>query len=289
MNWLSASEKEEAASCSSYAYYKMSKNASIPPNDNSTPIIEARNSAASSMVVRYLISEKGDIVVALKKLRSTLKWRKEQNIDLLRDCFESSDPLAIKFRERIRHFVGLTGKLVVSGYDKEHRACWHTIGRRSPPGTQSDHEGCMLSHFYFLERALACSEAKSLKEGWKVPQGKVIVSVDFGGFKKHHAPLMSTVKELLHGLLNHYPERLFRVYLVGPPLVFCCLWKMVAPFIDEKTKEKFQFLTKERATKVFEEAVGKDECLPYQHEKGKLSDEFDMDDFFLAIPFDECY
>lgn len=39
-----------------------------------------------------------------------------------------------------------------------------------------------------------------------------------------------------------YPERLGKLYLVHVPYVFMTAWKMVYPFIDNKTKKKVKVL-----------------------------------------------
>uniref|UniRef100_A0A453M3Z8 CRAL-TRIO domain-containing protein n=1 Tax=Aegilops tauschii subsp. strangulata TaxID=200361 RepID=A0A453M3Z8_AEGTS len=39
-----------------------------------------------------------------------------------------------------------------------------------------------------------------------------------------------------------YPERLGRVLLIHVPYVIMAAWKMLYPFIDDKTKEKFVFV-----------------------------------------------
>ena len=274
----------EVAARSSYAYYNMTKFATHD-------LTQARNEAAMAMAARHLKAEKGDVALALQKMRATIHWRHEKRMDLLRDCFHTETPEALELRKKIQHYVGPKGKLVVRGFDRQHRACWHTVGRHSPPGTQADHEGCMISHYYMLERALACSEARSLQflVGNKKPQEMVVVSVDFGGFKKQHAPLFQTVKELLFDLRDHYPERLFRVYFVDAPIVFRGLWNMIKPFVDPGTKAKFQFVTgTSQRIQLFSEAMGSGQCMPYQHPHGELSENVLTEDF-LQLPFIMAY
>lgn len=277
---LSDAEKETAAR-TSFSYYKMTKTATADLRD-------ARNRAAMAMAARHLKAEKGDVAVALEKMRATIHWRREKRMDLLRDCFEDHSPEALEMREKIMHYIGNKGKLVVTGFDKQHRACWHTVGRHSPEGSQFDHEGCLMSHNYMLERALACSEARSLKHTNKA-QEMVIVSVDFGGFKKSHAPLLGTVKAMLYDLRDHYPERLFRVYFVDAPILFRGLWSAIKPFLDPDTKAKFQFVTgHNQRLKVFNEEMGAKHCMPYQHPEGKLPENVNLHEFW-QLPFDVAY
>lgn len=43
-------------------------------------------------------------------------------------------------------------------------------------------------------------------------------------------------------LQDYYPERLGKLFIVHVPYVFMTVWKMVYPFIDEKTKKKIVFV-----------------------------------------------
>lgn len=279
---LSEDEKDTAAR-SSYAYFK-----DCSRTGGAQKTTDDRDRAAKAMAARHLRADDYDVETAQRHFKATIQWRQDRRLDVLRHCFEETSDEAIAFRQRLQNFIGDKGKLVIQGFDKDHRACWHTVGRHSPDGTQTDHDGCMIAHFYMLERAIACSEARSLKYR-SVVQETVIVSVDFQGFEKQHAPLLHTVKDLLFGLRDHYPERLFRVYFVDAPLVFRGLWNIIKPFVDKDTKAKFQFVTgtTQRAI-VFTEAMGVDQCMPYQHNNGELSSAIDMDKFY-NLPFDVAH
>lgn len=37
---------------------------------------------------------------------------------------------------------------------------------------------------------------------------------------------------------NYYPERLGKVFLIHVPYIFMKVWKIIYPFIDQKTKKK---------------------------------------------------
>ncbi len=48
--------------------------------------------------------------------------------------------------------------------------------------------------------------------------------------------------EAINILNNHYPERLYKCFLLDTPWLFSLIWKAVSPFIHEKTKQKIKFV-----------------------------------------------
>eukprot|EP01037_Dinobryon_pediforme_P034068 gene34068-39820_t len=54
---------------------------------------------------------------------------------------------------------------------------------------------------------------------------------------------MKTSKATLSILQDHYPERLFRAYVIRPLTLFYGFYKLISPFIDPVTKAKIVMLT----------------------------------------------
>ena len=40
---------------------------------------------------------------------------------------------------------------------------------------------------------------------------------------------------------DYYPERLGKLFIVNAPYIFMKVWKIIYPFIDNKTKKKVMF------------------------------------------------
>ena len=59
--------------------------------------------------------------------------------------------------------------------------------------------------------------------------------VSFSAWQDARSGVGSKVVQIMQ---DHYPERLAMQILIDPPTSFWVLWKMIKPFVDEKTKKK---------------------------------------------------
>lgn len=60
------------------------------------------------------------------------------------------------------------------------------------------------------------------------------------------------VKDGIATLQNFYPERLGALYIVNYPMVINMLWKMIKPWLDQRTSDKIQFVDTKRVKQFFE-------------------------------------
>jgi len=189
-----------------------------------------------NMPLRHLRAEKGHIKAAIAKCKDTIAWRREFDANTIRNCFnEDCDSDELKKRKVVKHVISFenqTGKVYVRGYTKDGRAALYL-----KPGLENskDEEGQMKHLVHNLERAIACTE-KNGKE-------KYVIFIDFEGWSLSKAPSMSASRQTLKILQHHYPERLFRCYILNPPFLFRGFWSVIKPFIDAVTKQKIQFCT----------------------------------------------
>ncbi|XP_076893610.1 CRAL-TRIO domain-containing protein YKL091C-like [Bidens hawaiensis] len=77
----------------------------------------------------------------------------------------------------------------------------------------------------------------------RIPQGqeKFVVIGDLQGWGYTCSDIRGYLAALSI-LQDYYPERLGKLFIVHVPYVFMTVWKMVYPFIDEKTKAKIVFV-----------------------------------------------
>jgi len=185
-----------------------------------------------AMPVRHLRAEKGRIPNAIEKIKAALNWRKEFDTDELVKAFQEDGQE--KYRKLMER-ENTTGKIYVRGYDKDGRALVYMRPARENTNQEEDN----MKHLVWnLEKAIACTARKSKELGAKEPLEKVNLVIDYEGFSLSNAPPMSTTRYTLDILQKHYPERMYRAYVLNPPFVFKVFWGIVKPFVDPVTKEK---------------------------------------------------
>jgi len=187
-----------------------------------------------NMPLRHLRADKGDVIVATRKIKETLAWRKSFQVAKITNCLHDEGDEETILLKKIIFEEGSTGKLYVrGGYDKEGRA---TIYMR-PRHENTKHElNQMRFLVYTLERAIACTQRRT-----SGCHEKINIMIDFDGYRIRDAPSLSTSRHTLTILQNHYPERLNVAFVCNPPLAFRAFWSIVQPFIDPLTKEKLIF------------------------------------------------
>ncbi|KAM5571500.1 hypothetical protein ABKV19_011874 [Rosa sericea] len=72
-------------------------------------------------------------------------------------------------------------------------------------------------------------------------QEKFIFIGDLEGWRYSNSDIRAYLGALSI-LQDYYPERLGKMFIVHVPFVFMTVWKIVCPFIDNKTKEKIVFV-----------------------------------------------
>jgi hypothetical protein len=280
-------EEMETAARASYSYLVTAHN-----KENSTAALPAATEDtkihAKQMAQRYLESKKGNVDGALEKLKATLKFRQEMEIENLICCFDNAqpspkqnqqkppcdEPLSSRLQARLE-----SKHLYVQGYDKDGRSTFVFCTRRVPP---HDVEWTLKEALYTMERAIACS--KSL-------DGTINAVVDFKGFRPlTHAPPLDIGKQFLMALRNHYAGQMHKIFLVDAPTSFRWVWNMFQGFVGTKTRDKIVFVSGERNKRtIISEHYDASEAPSWLLPEGTLNGELNLERYLWKIPFDEPY
>lgn len=175
-----------------------------------------------STYIRYLRARNYDVEKATKMLRATLKWRKEFGLE----------DIHTKWTETVA-YENSSGKMYVRGFDKNGHAVLYL-----KPGKENskNHDGNLKHLVYNLERAIACMDESTKQE-------KVVLIIDYDGFSMSRAPATKTSIATLNILQDHYPERLYRAFIIRPMYFFYLLFQMISGLMDAVTKAKLVMLT----------------------------------------------
>jgi len=181
-------------------------------------------------LLRYLRAREWKLSKSEKMIRETLKWREEFK------------PYNIKFAD-VAHGA-VTGKMYRYGNDKEGHPVVILQPKNENLPNGSEHRQAKLRLLaYTLERAI-----ESMPPGVE----KMVILVDFKGWKMSQRPDLQTTKEFLGVLGNHYPERLSRAIVCDPPGFFTVFWNAIKGFVDPVSVKKLVMTKTEKPEPIYE-------------------------------------
>jgi hypothetical protein len=195
--------------------------------------------ASDICVSRYLRAHNLDVAKACRGMLETFEWRQKIDIEALRRRSFSSE---------------LTGLMhITGGRDRSGRPI--ILNRKNPrPVNDQELKESIDLIIYTLERASDLIDSE-IATG-RCVDGKWIWLLDLSAYARSNRTPFSATREVLHIVSSHYPERLYRAYIIDGPSLFGFLYSMVKPFIDARTKAKIQFLH-DRKSEQFKGEMGK--------------------------------
>ncbi|CAM9323888.1 unnamed protein product [Pylaiella littoralis] len=220
-----------------------------------------------AVLVRYLRARDGSVEKSAEMLTATLKWRREFGLPEML----SSEMDTIKKENS-------TGKMYASGFDKQGQP---VVVMRPRNENTMDMDGNIKHLVYQMERVRAILQRTS------GGLGKACVVIDYVGFSIRNSPPKTSIS-ILNILQNHYPETLGQAYFVSPPFIFKGFFKVIYPFIDKDTKERFCFVSGKADSAAAQAVLLKNFDADELEEAfgGKFTTEFDSA-VYLAAPMDQ--
>jgi len=205
-------------------------------NEGSTELLTRREKKYfdDAQFLKHLRARQWNLEKSLDMIRETLRWRREAR------------PYLITAKEIEGHFK--SGKNYHNGFTKQGRPLVIMRTRLDVPG---DNAGKIKTILYQMERSLAMiderKERLGLNQGLQKqpltetpPEDQVAWIFDCHKFARKDVDFPLS-KELAR-VLDHYPERLGVVYLVETHTIFRAFWRIARSFIDEKTRNKVEFV-----------------------------------------------
>ncbi|KAH8738683.1 Pdr17p-like Sec14 domain containing protein [Cryptosporidium ryanae] len=131
--------------------------------------------------------------------------------------------------------------LIRYGLDKEGNPCIFMRAKYSD--SNIDVSLVLNSLLYSMERA--CLYSDQVLNG----SNKINLIVDFTGYKSNQQPPVSLSLKFAKAMVDHYPERLHRAFIINPGWFFKAVWGLISPCIPGNTAEKFVLIDPESGGK----------------------------------------
>lgn len=185
-------EKYEAILEKAKAFTEIKCEKQADKEDKSGPITDGERAwLTRECLLRYLRATKWTVEDSTKRLLATLAWRREYGLDEFTPEYISPEQE--------------TGKQMIVGFDRQGRPCQYL----NPARQNTDSSPRQLHHlFYMVERVTDI-----------MPPGVEMLSLMINfkpGKKRQNTSVpVSTAREVLHILQNHYPERLGKALIIN--------------------------------------------------------------------------
>jgi hypothetical protein len=232
-----------------------------------------------------------DFKKALNNLTETCQYRKENNIDLLRTCF---DPTHVYLNaddeargKEMAELVRLDMKKqfhILRGQDKYGQAVMIKYPRREANTTEAAY---VMSQIYMAERSTAATEFLT-----RARHERSIAVYNYLGFDRSMSPAFPMQIAAATQLQKMYPERLQTLVFVEPPFWLKAVLGVLNPFLSDAITERIQWATGigERDD-VFAKLLGDDlwKATPLLRKDGRLTSPVSLEHFLVDVPFFGVY
>uniref|UniRef100_A0ACD5WDX3 Uncharacterized protein n=1 Tax=Avena sativa TaxID=4498 RepID=A0ACD5WDX3_AVESA len=205
-------------------------------------VVEAQDPSAKDedddfVLRRFLRARDHNIVKASAMLLQYLSWKR------------SAKPNGSISDDEVRGEIA-KGRIRLEGFDRLGRPMGYLYSARHFPA-RHDFEDYKRYCAYVLDKI--CS---SLPAG----QEKFAAVVDLRGWGYSNLDIRGYLAGL-NILQNYYPERLGRVFVIHVPYIFMAAWRIVYPFIDERTRSKIVFVADKDLDATLHDAIDDSQLL----------------------------
>lgn len=239
------------------------------------PIPSQRNVFAKCIVEQFLESKKGNVDLALAKVKKLIECRREAKIDELITAFDGDrNYLNATAKSLQKHLA--SKKFYVHGFDTEGRSTLYFI-----PRNVVDHD--LGSAIYSIERAIACSRSLD---------NTINCVVDFSDFPLSNSPPMERGKQFLSTLRVIYAGHIHRIFLVNVPFGFSILWNIFSPFVGTDTRDKIMIIKNDSSKDKERELLhlyDLEELPSWFIPGGGKNRSLDLDEYLFTLPFDSAF
>ncbi|XP_042146096.1 SEC14-like protein 2 [Ixodes scapularis] len=188
-----------------------------------------------SFLLRWLRAREFDVNKAENMLRKNQAWRIDNGIDLLLQTYQW--PPVLK-----RYMPG-----GLCSHDRDCRPLWiMRTGNADYKGMLQcvSKEDMLKACFYQLELILADLKSQSFKHNKNVKTFTVLCDCENFSLKQiYSVNVIEFLREIIVKFEENYPETLERCLVINAPSFFPLFWKIIRPFVSEKTATKMEIFS----------------------------------------------
>lgn len=198
-------------------------------------VVEAKDPSAKDAddltIRRFLRARDLDIEKASAMFLKYLKWRRS----FVPNGFIAQSEITNQLAHE---------KVYMQGVDKIGRPIGVVFGAKHYQDSDGFDEFKRLV-IYVLDKVIS-----------RIPPGqeKFVAIADLKGWRYANSDVRGYLAALSI-LQDYYPERLGKLFIVHAPSIFMTVWKMIYPFIDNKTKKKITFVEKSKIKSTLMEEI----------------------------------
>lgn len=187
-------------------------------------------------LLRWLRARDFDVAKAEDLLRGNIKWRYEKGVDSILKTYKPPKVLQ-------QYFPG-----GLFNYDKTGSPVWILpFGNGDFRGmlqcVSKDEIGMLI--VYTLEMIAEERKKQSKKLGKEVETMMILFDYEnFSMRQVYSLQVIDLIRSCAALYEQHYPETLKRAFIFNTPGFFPIFWKIIRPFLSERTANKVQILTK---------------------------------------------
>lgn len=213
------------------------------------------SSETDSFLLRWLRARDFDVAKAERMYRRNLEWRKENAVDDILKSYEFPQLVKENFPGGAVHPCkdGRPMWIIPGGIDLKAFVTTLT------PAVMQYHVIYMLEYIESLTRLSRGPEGEELETHYLV--------LDIDKFRLRQLYNWQAVKcltDTLQIMEDHFPECLQKCLVINAPSFFPMLWKMVRPFLTQRTADKVEVFGKEGWKETLLRIVDAD-CLPVRY------------------------
>lgn len=195
-----------------------------------------RPSDTDAFLLRWLRARDFDVAKAERMYRHDIKWREENGVDDILHSYKFPEVVKENFPGALLHPCkdGRPMWFIPAGLDMKAFVAALT------PAVVQRH--CI----YMLEYAESLKRSSSVEAGKELETHHLVV--DFDGFSLRQVYSWQVVKaitDMLQMMEDHFPECLENCYSINAPGFFPILWKLIRPFLTERTVDKIKIFGKD--------------------------------------------